>query len=175
MDEKKPEARLSWFKSLINNRYLILVSRLTLAAFFLTSSFGKLMNIERYSVDAVYTFGLLPMALARPFGLALPFIELLCGLGLLLGVLTRLAALGTALLSLSFFIAKEVVLSQGRDVECGCFGIIVDTLASTTIYLDLPLLLLAIILWAAPSRVRHWKTIGERLPKAWKGKFHLVW
>jgi putative oxidoreductase len=175
MDERKPEARFGWLKSFIDNRYLILVSRLTLAAFFLTSSFGKLMDIEQYSVDAVYTFGLLPMALARPFGLALPFIELLCGLGLLFGVLTRLAALGTALMCLSFFIAKGVVLSQGRDIECGCFGTIVDTLASTTIYLDLPLMLLAIMLWSAPPQVRHWKTIGDRLPKAWKGKLHLIW
>ena len=104
MDERKPKARFGWLKGLVDNRYMILVSRLTLAAFFLISSYGKLINIERYSVDAVYDFGLLPIALARPFGLVLPFIELFCGLGLLFGVLTRLAALGTALMSLSFFI-----------------------------------------------------------------------
>jgi len=85
--------RSGWLRGVAANRYVILVFRLILAAFFLTSSYGKLVDIERYSVDAVYNFGILPMALARPFGLVMPFIELLCGLGLLFGVLTRLSAL----------------------------------------------------------------------------------
>lgn len=175
MAERKPETRFGWLRGFVDNRYIILVSRLTLAALFLISSYGKLMDIERYSVDAVYTFGLLPMALARPFGLVMPFIELLCGLGLLFGVLTRLAALGIALMSGSFFIAKVIVLSQGRDIKCGCFGAVVDTLASTTIYLDLPLTLLAIMVLVAAPQIRHWNTIGNRLPKTWKGKLHSVW
>jgi uncharacterized membrane protein YphA (DoxX/SURF4 family) len=103
------------------------------------------------------------------------FTELLCGLGLLFGVLTRLAALGIALMSVSFFIAKVIVLSQGRDIKCGCFGAVVDTLASTTIYLDLPLTLLAIMVLVAAPQIRYWKTIGDRLPKTWKAKLHLVW
>ena len=175
MDERKPEARLCWLKGLVDNRYMILVSRLILAAIFLLSSYGKLINIERYSVDAMYNFGLLPIALARPFGLVLPFIELLCGLGLLFGVLTRLAALGTALMSLSFFIAKGILLLEGRDIECGCFGAVVDTLASTTIYLDLPLMLLAIMILVAAPQIRHWKTMGNRLPETWEKKLHLIW
>ena len=83
------QSRLNWLKALDDNRYVILVFRLILAAFFLLSSYGKLVDIERYSVDAVYNFGILSMTLARPFGLVMPFIELLCGLGLLFGVLTH--------------------------------------------------------------------------------------
>src|SRR5512136_1434574 len=101
---------------------VVLCFRLILAAFFLVAAFGKLVDIERYSVQAVYFFVILPFYLARPFGLALPFIELLCGLGLLFGVLTRLSALGIGLLSLSFFIAKTIVFLHGRSVDCGCFG-----------------------------------------------------
>ena len=59
----------SGFTALTGNRYAVLIFRLILAAIFLTSSFGKLVDIERYSVDAVYNFGILPMVLARPFGL----------------------------------------------------------------------------------------------------------
>ena len=85
-----------------------------LAGLFLTSALGKMVNLERYSVDAVYNFGILPMVLARPFGLVLPFLELLCAMGLLLGILTRLSAFGIGFMSLSFFIAKAYVLIQGR-------------------------------------------------------------
>ncbi len=160
----------------VSNRYLTLISRLILAGIFLLSSYGKLVDIERYSVDAVYNFGILPMEpvnLARFFGLIMPFIELLCGLGLLGGVLTRLSAFGAALMSLAFFVAKAVVLSQGRSIECGCFGAVVDTLASVTIYMDVPMMLFGLIVMFSSSR--HWIAIGGIIPEAWRKKFNLIW
>jgi uncharacterized membrane protein YphA (DoxX/SURF4 family) len=79
--------------ALNNNRYVMLSFRLILSFFSLVSVCGKLVDIERYSVDAVYNFGALPMVLVRPFGMVMPFIELFCGLDMLFGVLTRLSAL----------------------------------------------------------------------------------
>ena len=161
--------------ALNNNRFVVLSFRLILSFFFLVSAYGKLVDIERYSVDAVYNFGILPMVLARPFGLAMPFIELLCGMGMLFGVFTRLSALGIGLMSLSFFIAKAIVLSQGRTIDCGCFGAVIDTLASVTIFLDLPMMFFAMIVIWAPSEVRHWKTLGNLLPGDWRERLRLVW
>ena len=167
--------RSNWFESLTGNRYVVLIFRLIMAAMFLVSSYGKLVDIERYSVDAVYNFGILPMVLARPFGLVMPFIEGLCGLGLLFGVLTRLAALGIGLMSLSFFIAKSIVLSQGRSIECGCFGAVIDTLASVTIFMDIPMMFFALVVMVAPQKARHWASLGKYLPPAWKEKLRWVW
>jgi len=161
--------------ALKNNRLVVLSFRLVLSLFFLVSAYGKLVDIERYSVDAVYNFGILPMVLARPFGLAMPFIELLCGIGMLFGVFTRLSALGIGLMSLSFFIAKAIVLSQGRTIDCGCFGAVIDTLASITIFLDLPMMFFAAIVLWAPTEIRHWKTLGNLLPGKWKEKLRLIW
>jgi uncharacterized membrane protein YphA (DoxX/SURF4 family) len=169
------EEKSGWLKTVAANRYVILLFRWILAAFFLVSSYGKLVDIERYSVDAVYNFGVLPMFLARPFGLIMPFIELLCGLGLLFGVLTRLSALGIALMSLSFFIAKGMVLSQGRSIECGCFGAVIDTLASVTIFMDIPMMVLALVIMFSAPEVRHWLAIGKFLPLQWKERFRLIW
>lgn len=161
-------------RAILNNRYLTLLFRLVLAGFFLLSSYGKLVDIERYSVDAVYNFAILPMWLARPFGLVMPFIELLCGLGLLFGVLTRLSGLGVSLMSLAFFIAKAIVLSQGRMIECGCFGAIVETLASVTIYLDIPMMLMGLFIMFSASR--HWLAIGGLIPfTSWQKKLSLIW
>jgi uncharacterized membrane protein YphA (DoxX/SURF4 family) len=148
---------------------------LILATIFLLSSFGKLVDIERYSVDAVYNFDILPLGLARFFGLTMPFIELLCALGLLFGVFTRLCAFGISMMSLSFFIAKTIVLSQGRSIECGCFGAIIDTLASVTIYMDLPMMALALMIVFAPASSRHWASLAKWLPQAWKDKLRLLW
>jgi putative oxidoreductase len=173
--EVASQARFQWIKAIEENRYALLVFRLILAALFLLSSYGKLVDIERYSVDAVYNFGVLPMVLARPFGLMMPFIELLCGLGLLFGVLTRLAAIGIALMSVAFFIAKAIVLSHGRSIDCGCFGAIIDTLASVTIFMDLPVVVLGLFIFFAPDRTRHWLSIGRWFPNAWKEKLRWVW
>ncbi len=164
--------RKRWF-GFVDNRYLALVCRLLLAAVFLLSASGKLVDIEAYSVDVVYDFGILPMWAARPFGLVMPFIELLCGLGMLGGVLTRLSAFGLSLMNLAFFIAKGSLLLQGRDIDCGCFGAIVGTLASFTIWLDIPQMLMAMVVLFSLNR--HWVAIGGLLPQAWKDKLHLVW
>jgi uncharacterized membrane protein YphA (DoxX/SURF4 family) len=166
-------ARPGALQAFVNNRYVTLAFRLLLAAVFLTSSYGKLVDIERYSVDAVYDFAILPMALARPFGLVMPFIELLCALGLLFGVLTRLSAFGIALMSLSFFIAKAIVLSQGRSIYCGCFGAVIDTLASVSIFMDIPMMLIGVAILSSSSR--HWAAISGLLPEEWKDKLRLIW
>ena len=169
------KTKMDWLQTLKRNRYIVLIFRLILAGFFLTSAYGKLVDIERYSVDAVYNFGILPMFLARPFGLIMPFVELLCGLGLLFGVLTRLSALGIALMSLSFFIAKAIVLSQGRSIECGCFGAVIDTLASVTIFMDIPMMVLALVIMLSSPNARHWLAIGKFLPLQWKERLTLIW
>jgi putative oxidoreductase len=169
------QERSGRLRSLAARPVVILVFRLILAAFFILSACGKLVDVERYSVDAVYNFGVLPMLLARPFGLIMPFIELLCGLGLLFGVLTRLSALGIGLMSIAFFIAKAIVLSQGRSIECGCFGAIIDTLAAVTIFMDLPMMAMAAVIFIAPDSSRHWAAIGKLLPPAMREKLRGVW
>jgi uncharacterized membrane protein YphA (DoxX/SURF4 family) len=170
------DRKVNWFQLVVNNRYVTLAFRLILAGIFLLSSYGKLVDIERYSVDAVYNFGILPVEpvnIARFFGLVMPFIELLCALGLLFGVLTRLSALGVSLMSLAFFITKAIVLSQGRSIECGCFGAVIDTLASVTIFMDIPMLLMGLLIMFSSSR--HWLAIGGVIPTAWRKKLNLIW
>ena len=175
MESLKAAQQENWFIRFAGNRYLVFILRLILGGIFLVSSLGKMVDIERYSVDAVYTFGILPMALARPFGLVMPFIELAVALGLLFGVLTRLSALGSGLMSLAFFIAKAVVLAEGREIDCGCFGAVVETLASVTIYMDIPMLIFSLVVMLVPFGSGNWLGIGNRLPEEWKKKLRLIW
>ena len=163
------------WEALACNKHIVLVFRLLLAAVFLFGSFAKLVNIERYSVEAVFKFGILPMGLAVPFGLALPFIELLCGLGLLLGILTRLSAFGSALMSIAFFIAKAFVLLQGKDIDCGCFGEVVNLLVSVSIFMDVPMLFFAVVVMLAPTQSRHWASLDMFIPPTLKEKLRLIW
>jgi uncharacterized membrane protein YphA (DoxX/SURF4 family) len=160
---------------IFDNRFLILIFRAVLAATFFVSSFGKFVDIEHYSVAMVYNFDILPGPLAIAFGWALPFIEFAVAVGLLLGVLTRLCALGVALMGISFFITKFILLSRGADVECGCFGAIGSTMASWSIYLDPALFVLGVTILFSSSSARHWLSFGHRLPEKWRSKLNLLW
>jgi len=143
------------------DRRVVFLFRMALAAIFLASAAGKLIDIDRYSVGAVYEFHILPNVLAHAYGLALPFIELACALGLLFGVLTRLSALGIGALSISFFAAKGIILLKGQDIVCGCFGPITSTLASVSIYADPPILFMALVVMLAPWASRSWLSLGK--------------
>lgn len=161
--------------TLFTSRYTVLVCRFVLAGTFFVSSLGKMVDIEHYSVAMVYNFEILPRPLALGFGWALPFIELSCALGLLLGVLTRLSSLGIALLSASFLMAKVIVLSRGVDIECGCFGAVATTMASWSIYLDPIVLILTLAVLLSPGPSRHWVSLGSKLPETWKRTLRRVW
>jgi uncharacterized membrane protein YphA (DoxX/SURF4 family) len=148
---------------------------MVLAGTFFVSSFGKLVDIERYSVAVVYNFDILPGPLAIAFGWALPFIELACAISLLLGVLTRLTAVSIAIMSISFFIVKAIVLSQGMNIDCGCFGAVGSTMASWSIYLDPIVFLLSVTVLFSSRRSRHWVSLGNKLSEKWRDRLNLVW
>ena len=164
-----------WLSKLIGNRYVVLCFRLLLGLVFLLSAIGKLVDLQG-SVDAVYGFNVFPLAFAHFAGLVVPFIELAMALALIFGVLTRLAALGASIMSIAFFLVKaHVLFVQGRQIDCGCFGALMSTMASVTIYMDIPMLVMGLVIIAAPASVRHWAAFGKWLPQAAKEKFNLVW
>jgi uncharacterized membrane protein YphA (DoxX/SURF4 family) len=174
-EQAAANARGTIRNKLFNNRYVILVFRLILAGTFFVSSFGKFVDIERYSVAVVYNFDILPGPLAIAFGWALPFIELACAISLLFGVLIRLTVFAIAMMSISFFVVKAVVLSQGMDIECGCFGAVGSTMASWSIYLDPIVFLLSITVLFSPRKSRYWMSLGNRLSEKQRNKLNLLW
>jgi len=160
-------------KSFINNMWLSIVCRVLIAVIFILSGIGKMMDLEN-SVKAVYNFQLLPEWAIEPLGYALPFIELLCALGILFGVLTRLSSFGIGVMSIGFFIGKLIVLFvQGRSIDCGCFGELMNTMASLTIWMDKPMLILCLILIYSHNRFS--PGIGQLLSDGWKNKFRWIW
>jgi thiol-disulfide isomerase/thioredoxin len=97
-----------------------LLARLALAAVFAVAAAGKILDLEG-SVKATRGFGV-PERLARPIGIALPFVELLAA-ALLLPVSTaQLGAILASLLLLSFLTGMLNSLRQGEAPDCHCFG-----------------------------------------------------
>lgn len=97
------------------------VSRIVLAAVMLMAAIPKLMDPPGFA-QAVYAYGLLPVALVAPLALTLPWLEALTALGLVLGVARRSAAALILFLMVVFMGGLGFNLAKGNPVDCGCFG-----------------------------------------------------
>ena len=73
-------------------------------------------------------FRILPDFLLNFMAVYLPWLELLLGLAVLLGLLYRTASLMLAVINTVFAIAIISVIVRGIDIDCGCFGLLADIL-----------------------------------------------
>jgi uncharacterized membrane protein YphA (DoxX/SURF4 family) len=109
-------------RSFLTGPYPTLVSRLALGGIFFLSGLTKL------GVPAAFTISInsyemsLPAALVQAMAVGLPPLEILIGLGLLFGVLTRWMAGASAGLMVVFLIAMIQAAARGLDPNCGCFA-----------------------------------------------------
>jgi uncharacterized membrane protein YphA (DoxX/SURF4 family) len=136
-------ARTSW--EIFRNRYLSFVFRIGLGVVFIISGAGKLPELAAF-IEQVEEANILPHALAQVYGTALPYVEIVIGALLILGLLSRFAAGIGGLAVLSFIIGNSTRLYRGLYGECGCFGSIASLQFSTgeALIIDCVLLIMAI-------------------------------
>ena len=126
--------------------------RLGLAAIWVWAGYSKLTDPNVF-VRAVRAYDATPEWLSQAIGYGLPVLELMLALLLLLGVVTRAAAIVSALLFVVFLIGLIQAAARGIKLDCGCFGGGGATNGATTYTLDilrdLGLLVLAVylVLW----------------------------
>jgi len=87
------------------------------------------------SAQAVRAFQILPYDFAGYVGYALPVVEILVGMILVAGLLTRASAVVSGLLMLAFMIGIASAWARGLSIDCGCFGGGGAVAASETRYL----------------------------------------
>lgn len=74
------------------------------------------------SVRAVRAYDLLPEVVVPTVGHLLPIVEVVIGLCLVLGLLTRGMSVLSALLFLAFIVGIASAWARGLQIDCGCFG-----------------------------------------------------
>ena len=74
------------------------------------------------SVRAVRAYDLLPESVVPTVGHLLPAVEIVIGVALVLGLLTRASALLATVLYAAFVIGIASAWVRGLEIECGCFG-----------------------------------------------------
>jgi len=103
------------------HRWLALPARLYLGGLFIAACLHKIAHPASFALD-VATYRLLPLSSINIFALVVPWLELIVGVMLVLGLRVRAAALITAGLMVAFMVALGWALVQGLDMSCGCFA-----------------------------------------------------
>jgi uncharacterized membrane protein YphA (DoxX/SURF4 family) len=96
--------------------------QIALGAVFVAAALPKIADPPAFA-HMIYNYRLMPGALVNGLALVMPWIELVAGLLLILGVWRREAALVAALLLVVFLGAIGWNLARGHAVDCGCFDV----------------------------------------------------
>ena len=98
-----------------------LAARLVVGGLWIWAGVIKLPDPES-SVTAVRAYQLLPLGLADVVGRVLPTLEVVVGVCLVLGLVTRVSGAISALMQIAFIVGIISVWSRGIAISCGCFG-----------------------------------------------------
>lgn len=98
-----------------------LLARLVLGVVLLVAGGLKIGN-PLGAARAVQAYDVLPFEMARYVGYALPWLEVMMGILLILGLFTRISAWVGTLLMFAFVIGISQAWARGLTIDCGCFG-----------------------------------------------------
>ena len=118
-------------------------SRITLAVVFIYAGVVKSNDIVAFAGQ------ILPYAWNYLVASILPYLELLCGLLLLLSMRVRPAVLVLFVLNIIFMVVLLSAIIRGFDIDCGCFkpGSADPTSPLAALWRDAGLLLLMVVTW----------------------------
>ncbi|MBV8750508.1 MAG: DoxX family membrane protein [Candidatus Eremiobacteraeota bacterium] len=103
---------MSWF---------ILILRVVIGVIFIVAGAAKVGHAAEFAAQ-IAGFRILPQVVIAPMALALPFLEILLGGYLIVGLFTRAAAWIAVILFATFDLAIASAVVRGMTVSCGCFG-----------------------------------------------------
>jgi uncharacterized membrane protein YphA (DoxX/SURF4 family) len=143
------------------------LARLVVGGVWLVAGLLKLPSPSE-NVRAVRAYQILPEAVVPLVGHTLPALEIVVGVSLLVGFLTRVTATVSALMLLAFVVGISSAWARGLAIECGCFGERAGPTAGASaaypwnIARDVGLLLLSV--WLAWRPRTRWSVDRRLLP-----------
>jgi uncharacterized membrane protein YphA (DoxX/SURF4 family) len=99
----------------------VLVARVVLGGVFIVAGGAKIGNAAFFAAQ-IAAFGIVPQPVIGPMALLLPFLEVLLGGYLVIGLYARAAGWIAAIQLLVFAAAIASAVARGLSLSCGCFG-----------------------------------------------------
>jgi putative oxidoreductase len=115
-----PMSTLRTLRHFISHPMLIALLRVALGAVFIVASLDKILNPEAFATN-IANYRLLPYTVINAIAIMLPWLEVVTGTLLILGVWIRASTMIVWGLLLAFSIAISQALARGLDISCGCF------------------------------------------------------
>ena len=122
---------------------------LLVGGIFIYAGVIKVMDPLRFAID-IDNYKMLPWAIGVRLAFYLPWLEMLCGLALILRFFYRGGLFILSALTVIFIAASIIAKVRGLDITCGCFGHASNNWSFTThLALDFAILIALIALWIA--------------------------
>ena len=93
-----------------------------LGLLFIYASLDKIWNPGLFA-KSISNYRLLPLSLLHISAIILPWLELICGIALVINRYQRAANIVIASLLLVFILAIVSAMARGLDFNCGCFSV----------------------------------------------------
>lgn len=109
-------------KTVLANSWVELAARWILGITFIYASYDKILAPADFA-KIIYGYDLFPHDFINLIAIILPFIEIISGLVLILGIYPRSAVLIINGMLLAFIVVLSINLVRGHEFECGCFSV----------------------------------------------------
>ena len=132
----------------ISHPLLVSLLRVALGAVFIVASLDKIQNPEAFATT-IANYRLLPYTVINGMAIVLPWLEVVTGTLLVLGVWIRASTTLVWGLLLLFSVAISQALVRGLDISCGCFSTnpVAERMSWWTLICDLIWLSWGILIW----------------------------
>src|SRR5262249_23501617 len=102
--------------------WLTIRVQLALGTLFIIAALPKIIDPPSFA-HMIYNYRLVPAKLINLMALTMPWVELLAGLALILGLWKRAALMLIGALLVVFITAISINLGRGNAIDCGCFNV----------------------------------------------------
>ena len=106
----------------LTHPWLTVRVQIALGAIFVVAALPKIADPPSFA-HMIYNYRILPANVINFSAIAMPWVEILCGLALILGVWTKPARSIIAAMLIVFMIAITINLLRDNAIDCGCFNI----------------------------------------------------
>ncbi len=113
----------------LTHPWLTVRVQIALGAIFVVAAWPKITDPPSFA-HMIYNYRILPAGLINISALVMPWVELVIGLCLILGVWVKPARWIVAAMLVVFMVAISINLVRGNAIDCGCF----DTSAANLTY-----------------------------------------
>jgi putative oxidoreductase len=107
---------------MLTHPWLTVRVQIALGAIFVVAALPKIADPPSFA-HMIYNYRVLPASLVNISALVMPWLELLAGLALILGVWTRAARTIIAGMLVVFIVAIAFNLLRDNAIDCGCFDV----------------------------------------------------